>query len=74
MDLLKAAGIRALRTLIQTAASAAVTAIGTAATLGEVDWVKVGSTAALSAILSVLMSLSTGLPEVEKHKESITME
>lgn len=55
---------RAFRTLIQTAASAALTAIGTAATIGEVDWIRVASTAALAAILSALTSLATGLPEV----------
>ena len=55
----KAAGIRAIRTLCQTA----VATIGTSALLSEVDWVMVASTAALSAILSVLNSIATGLPE-----------
>ena len=55
----KAAGIRAIRTLCQ----AAVATIGTSALLSEVDWVMVASTAALSAILSVLNSIATGLPE-----------
>ena len=60
---------RAFRTLIQVAASSAIAAIGSAKTLGEVDWVYVASTTALAAILSVLMSLSTGLPEVEDKPE-----
>lgn len=55
---------RAFRTLVQVAASAAISSIGSASTIGEVNWVNVASTTALAAILSVLMSLSTGLPEV----------
>lgn len=55
----KAAGIRALRTLCQTA----VATIGTTALLSEVNWVQVISTAALAAILSILNSVATGLPE-----------
>ena len=57
---LKAAGIRALRTVAQSA----LATIGTAAVLGDVNWIMVGSAAALSGILSVLTSLVTGLPEV----------
>ena len=57
----KAALIRALRTLCQTA----VAAIGVAATMGEVPWLTVGSTALLAAILSILNSIGTGLPEVD---------
>lgn len=57
----RAALIRALRTLCQTA----VAAIGVAATIGEVPWVTVGSTALLAAILSILNSIGTGLPEVD---------
>lgn len=56
----KAAGIRALRTLCQTA----VATIGTTALLQEVNWLMVGSSAVLAAILSVLNSIATGLPEV----------
>ena len=55
-----AAAVRALKT----AAQVAVAAIGTTATLGGVDWPLVASTAALSAILSILTSLG-GLPEVD---------
>ena len=55
----KAAGIRALRTFCQSA----VACIGTTALLSEVNWLMVGSTALLAAILSVLNSIATGLPE-----------
>ncbi len=56
---LKAAGIRAVKTMAQTA----VATIGVSATMGEVNWLVVGSTALLSGILSVLTSVA-GLPEV----------
>jgi hypothetical protein len=56
----KAAGIRALRTICQTA----VATIGTTAVISEVDWLTVGSTSLLSGILSILTSIATGLPEV----------
>ena len=56
-----AAGIRALRTVAQTAAAS----IGTAALLGEVDWLAVLSAAALAGLLSLLTSVVTGLPEVD---------
>ncbi len=61
---LKAAGIRAIKTLAQTA----VATIGTTALLAEVDWIMVASASALAAILSILTSVA-GLPEV---KEEIT--
>ena len=54
----KAAGIRALRTICQTA----VATIGTTAVISEVDWLTVGSTSLLSGILSILTSIATGLP------------
>ena len=57
---LKAAGIRAVKTVAQ----AAVAAIGTAAAIGEVNWTVVAGTAALSGILSLLTSVA-GLPEVD---------
>lgn len=56
----KAAGIRALRTIAQTA----VATIGTTAVIEDVNWLVVGSSALLAGILSVLTSIATGLPEV----------
>lgn len=58
-----AAGIRALRTMAQTA----VATIGTSALLSEVDWLMVGSASVLAAVLSLLTSLATGLPEVPEE-------
>ena len=52
------AGIRAIKTVAQTA----VATIGTAAVMGEVNWAMVGSAAVLSGILSLLTSVA-GLPE-----------
>lgn len=62
----KKAGIRALRTVIQAGASAALVAIGEAKTIGAVDWVTVASTAGLAAIISLLMALK-GLPELDEY-------
>ena len=56
----KAAGIRALRTIAQTA----VATIGTTAVIQDVNRVVVGSSALLAGILSILTSIATGLPEV----------
>lgn len=61
---LRAAGVRAIRTVAQ----AAVAAIGSTAAFSEVDWMLVGSVALLSGVLSILTSIS-GLPEVEKKAE-----
>ena len=58
---IKAAGIRAIKTVAQTA----VATIGTTAVMAEVNWVAVGSAAVLAGILSLLTSLA-GLPEVEE--------
>lgn len=57
-----AAGWRALRTVCQTA----IATIGTTAVIQDVNWMVVGSSALLAGILSILTSISTGLPEVDK--------
>ena len=57
----RAAGIRALRTIAQTA----VAMIPTAVTIAQVDWATVVGTAALAGVCSLLTSIATGLPELE---------
>ena len=57
---LKAAGVRALKTMAQTAAAT----IGVSALMSEVNWLAVGSASLLAGILSLLTSLA-GLPELE---------
>lgn len=58
---IRAAGIRALKTLAQTA----IATIGTTAVISDVDWKVVFSASALAALLSILTSIA-GLPEVEE--------
>lgn len=62
LEWMRAAGVRALRTVAQTAAAT----VGTAVMLGEVNWTAVVSAAALAGILSLLTSVG-GLPEVKKE-------
>ena len=57
---IKAAGIRAIKTIAQTA----VALIGTTLVISEVDWVTVASASVLAGLLSILTSIA-GLPEVE---------
>lgn len=60
----KCAGVRALKTVAQTA----VATIGTTALITEVNWVVVASASALAGVISLLTSLA-GLPEVGDKDE-----
>ena len=61
LEWLKRAGIRAIKTIAQTA----VATIGTSAVMGDVNWLMVGSASLLAGILSLLTSVA-GLPEMEE--------
>jgi len=62
---IKAAAIRAVKTIAQ----AAVASIGTAVVISEVDWKYIVSASLLAGILSILTSLA-GLPEVDKENDN----
>ena len=64
VEWLKAAGIRAVKTVAQTA----VATIGTGAVISEVNWTMVLSASLLAGVLSLLTSVA-GLPELEKENQ-----
>lgn len=65
-NFVKAALIRAVRTM----AECALTYIGTAALVSEVDWLGVLSSAVMGGIISILLAVATGLPEAPRGGDS----
>lgn len=63
-DWVKAAGVRALKTVAQTA----VATIGTSVAMAEVNWALVASASVLAGVLSLLTSVA-GLPELDKSAQ-----
>lgn len=64
-DFWQAAGIRAVRTMAQTA----LATIGTSAViLSDINWLNIVSASILGGILSLLTSVATGLPEIENQE------
>lgn len=63
LDWIKAAGVRALKTVAQTA----IATIGVSAVMSEVNWIMVGSASLLAGIISLLTSIA-GLPELKEGK------
>lgn len=61
-EFLMAAAIRALRTFVQ----AAIGAIAVGSAFEDVNWLRVLSVSGVAAVLSILTSIATGLPEVKK--------
>lgn len=66
---LKAAGIRALKTVAQTVAAGLTTALGSYAALGEINWLAILSTAAVAGVYSLLTSVA-GLPELQTGEDT----